>query len=167
MLAGLGYVNNESFGSNVSPRVSGSYLLFQGNETFSGTRLRAGYSEGIKEPSFEQSFGIAGNFPVIPNPNLKPEQNHAVEAGIEQGLFNNRVSISALYFHNLFLDQIEYLFNSVTFVSQYVNFNKSMAQGAEIVLNARITNNLSLNCFVHVHLHANSGSAALRSLCRL
>ena len=63
---------------------------FRGNDTFSGTRLRAGYSEGIKEPSFEQTFGIPGTFPVIPNPNLKPEQNHAVEAGIEQGLFSNR-----------------------------------------------------------------------------
>ncbi len=145
VLVGLGYVNNESFGNNVSPRVSGSYLLFRGNDTFSGTRLRAGYSEGIKEPSFEQSFGISGTFPVIPNPNLKPEQNHAVEAGIEQGLFSNRLSISALYYHNLFLDQIEYLLNDITFVSQYVNFNKSMAQGAEVVLSGRIRNNLSLN----------------------
>ena len=30
---------------------------------FSGTRLRAAYAEGIKEPSFEQSFGITGTFP--------------------------------------------------------------------------------------------------------
>jgi len=49
-----------------------------------------------------------------------------------------------LYYHNLFLDQIEYLVNSTTFVSQYVNFNKAMAQGAELVLSGRIRNNLSL-----------------------
>lgn len=72
VLAGLGYVNNESFGNNVSPRASASVLVFRGNEIFSGTRLRAGYSEGIKEPSFEESFGISGTFPTIPNPNLKP-----------------------------------------------------------------------------------------------
>jgi vitamin B12 transporter len=144
VLAGLGYVNNESFGNNVSPRASASFLLFRGNEMLTGTRLRAGYSEGIKEPSFEQSYGISGTFPVIPNPNLRPEQNHAVEAGIEQGLWGNRLSLSALYYHNLFLDQIEYLVNSTTFVSQYVNFNKAMAQGAELVLSGRIRNNLSL-----------------------
>ena len=144
LLAGLGYVNNESFGNNVSPRVSGSVLLFRGNDVFSGTRLHAGYAEGIKEPSFEESFGIAGEFPVLPNPNLKPEQNHGLEAGIEQGLFNNRLSFSALYYHNQFLDQIEYLFNDITFTSQYVNVNKSMAQGAEVVLTGRIRNHLSL-----------------------
>jgi outer membrane cobalamin receptor len=144
LLVGLGYVNNESFGNKVSPRVSGSVLVFRGNNIFSGTRLHAGYSEGIKEPSFEQSFGIAGTFPVIPNPNLKPEQNHAIEAGFEQSLFNNRLSLSAVYFHNLFLDQIEFLVNSQTFVSQYVNFNKSMAQGAEVVLSGRVRNDLSM-----------------------
>ena len=144
LLAGLGYVNNESFGNNVSPRASASLLLIRGDRIFSGTRLRAGFAEGIKEPSFEQSFGIAGNFPVLPNPNLKPEQNHALEAGIEQSLFGSRMSLSALYYHNLFLDQIEYLFNDVTFTSQYVNFNKSLAQGAELVLSARLRNQLSL-----------------------
>ncbi|MGA8876617.1 MAG: outer membrane beta-barrel protein, partial [Candidatus Korobacteraceae bacterium] len=145
VLAGLGYVNNESFGNNVSPRASASVLVFRGNEIFSGTRLRAGYSEGIKEPSFEESFGISGSFPTIPNPNLRPEQNHAVEAGFDQGLFNNKWSLSALYFHNLFLDQIEYELNGITFVSQYVNLNKSMAQGAEVVLSGRVLKNLAVN----------------------
>ena len=84
----MGYVNNESFGSKVSPRVSGSVvLLSRGDDVFSGRMLRAGYAEGIKEPSFEQSFGIAGNFPVVlPNPDLKPEQTHGIEAGIEQSM---------------------------------------------------------------------------------
>ena len=87
VLIGLGYTHNESFGNAVTPRVAASYVLFTGNSMFSGTRLRAGYSEGIKEPSFEQSFGITGTYPTIPNPNLKPEQNHSVEAGLEQGLW--------------------------------------------------------------------------------
>ena len=144
VLAGLGYVNNESFGNNVSPRTSASVLVFRGHEVLSGTRLRAGYAEGIKEPSFEESFGISGEFPVLPNPNLRPEQNHAVEAGIEQSLLSRRLSLSALYYHNLFLDQIEYLFNNLTFTSQYVNFNKSVAQGAELVLSGQVRSDLSL-----------------------
>ena len=68
-----------------------------------------------------------------------------MEAGFDQGLFNNKWSLSALYFHNLFLDQIEYELNGITFVSQYVNLNKSMAQGAEIVLSGRVLNNLAVN----------------------
>ena len=144
-LAGVGYVNNSSFGGKVSPRASASVLLFQGNELFSGTHLHAGYSQGIKEPSFEQTFGITGTFPTLPNPNLQPEQNQAWEAGIEQSLFKNRLSLSALYYHNNFKNQIEYEYDSLTGTSQYVNFNRSLAHGAEVVLSGRVWNNLSLS----------------------
>ena len=138
VLAGVGYVNNTNFGNKVVPRVSGSYLLFRGNETFSGTRLRAGYSEGIKEPSFQQSFGISGTFPVLPNPNLQPEQNRSWEAGFDQGFWSNRLSLSALYYDNQFHNQIEFQTNPVDFTSQYVNLNKSMSHGAEVELRGQI-----------------------------
>lgn len=144
LLAGLGYVYNESFGSKVVPRVAGTYLILRGNGLFSGTRLRGSYAEGIKEPGFEQSFGITGTFPTLPNPNLQPEQNRALEAGFEQGFFENRLSLSAVYYHNQFHNQIEFQFNSIDFTSQYVNFNRSMAQGAEIELRGQITPRLSL-----------------------
>jgi outer membrane receptor protein involved in Fe transport len=144
VLAGLGWVYNESFGSKVVPRVAGTFLVLHGGGWLTGTRLRGSYSEGIKEPSFEQSFGITGTFPTQPNPNLQPEQNRALEAGFEQGFFDNRMSFSAVYYHNQFHNQIEYQFNSVDFTSQYVNFNSSMAQGAEIELRGQITPRLSL-----------------------
>ncbi|MGA3317523.1 MAG: TonB-dependent receptor [Candidatus Korobacteraceae bacterium] len=143
VLVGVGYVNNSSFGGKVSPRASLTFLALRGNSVFSGTRLHFGYSEGIKEPSFEQTFGITGTFPTLPNPNLQPEQNRAIEAGVLQSLFNNRVSLSAVYFHNQFRDQIEYVYNSDTNTSQYVNFNRAMAQGAEVVLSSRVANHLS------------------------
>ena len=142
-LAGVGYVNNTSFGNKVVPRASVSFLLFRGNETFSGTRLRAGYSEGIKEPSFLQSFGISGTFPVLPNPNLQPEQNRSWEAGFEQGFWGNKLSLSAIYYDNQFHNQIEFQTNPVDFTSQYVNLNKSMAHGAEVELRGQISNHFS------------------------
>ena len=144
LLAGIGYVNNTSFGGKVSPRASATFLAWRGNTIFSGTRLHFGYAEGIKEPSFEQTFGITGSFPTLPNPNLQPEQNRAIEAGLLQSLFSNRLSLSAVYYHNQFRNQIEYVYNSDTNTSQYVNFNRSLAQGAEVVLSGRIANNLSL-----------------------
>ncbi|MGO9516233.1 MAG: TonB-dependent receptor domain-containing protein [Candidatus Korobacteraceae bacterium] len=145
VLAGVGYVNNTSFGGKVSPRASATFLAWRGNSIFSGTRLHFGYAEGIKEPSFEQTFGITGTFPTLPNPDLRPEQNQAIEAGVLQGLFDNRLSLSAVYYHNQFRDQIEYVYNSDTNTSQYVNFNRAMAQGAEVVLSGRVANHLSLN----------------------
>jgi outer membrane cobalamin receptor len=144
VLAGVGFVDNSTFGNKVVPRVSGSLLLFRGNESFSGTRLHAGYSEGIKEPSFQQSFGISGTFPVLPNPNLQPEQNRSWEAGFDQGFFNNRLSLSALYYDNQFHNQIEFQTNPVDFTSQYVNFNKSMSHGAEVELRGQIASHFSL-----------------------
>jgi vitamin B12 transporter len=144
VLAGVGYVNNSSFGGKVSPRASATFLAWRGNSIFSGTRLHFGYAEGIKEPSFEQTFGITGTFPTLPNPDLKPEQNQAIEAGIQQSLFDNRLSLSAVYYHNQFRDQIEFEYNADTNTSQYVNFNRAMAQGAEVVLNGRVVNHLSL-----------------------
>ena len=122
---GLGYVNNSSFGSKVSPRASATFLVWRGNTLFSGTRLHAGYSEGIKEPSFEQTFGITGTFPTLPNPNLQPEQNRAIEAGIAAVDCSATACRSArVYYHNQFRDQIEYVYNSDTNTSQYVNFNR-------------------------------------------
>src|ERR1039458_3566262 len=54
-------------------------------------------------------------------------QRHAiVEAGLLQSPFHNRVSLRAGEDHNQFRDQIEYLYNSDTNTSQYVNFNRAM-----------------------------------------
>ena len=145
LLAGVGYVNNTSFGGKVTPRASATFLAWRGNSIFSGTRLHFGYAEGIKEPSFEQTFGITGTFPTLPNPDLKPEQNQAIEAGVLQSLFDNRLSLSAVYYHNQFRNQIEYVYNSDNNTSQYVNFNRAMAQGAEVVLSGRVANHLSLS----------------------
>jgi len=140
---GVGYVNNTSFGNKVVPRASASLLLFRGNEAFSGTRLRAGYSEGIKEPSFQQSFGISGTYPVLPNPNLQPEQNKSWEAGFDQGFWGNRLSLSALYFSNQFHNQIQYYTDPVDFTAQYKNLNKSMSHGAEVELHGQIGTHFS------------------------
>ena len=141
-LAGVSYVNNTSFGSKVVPRVSGTFLLFRGNDTFSGTRLRAGYAEGIKAPSFLQSFGISGTFPVLPNPDLQPEQNKSWEAGFDQGFWGNRLMLTALYYSNQFHNQIQF-FTNPDFTSEYKNLNKSMAHGAEVELHGQISTHFS------------------------
>src|SRR5208337_1990827 len=54
---GARFVHNENFGNRGVPRAALSYLLLRGGSIFSGTRLRGSYSEGIKEPSFEDTFG--------------------------------------------------------------------------------------------------------------
>jgi vitamin B12 transporter len=145
VVGGLRYVHNASFGDRAVPRIALTFLALKGGERLSGTRLRFSYAAGIKEPSFDETFGNTGTFPTNPNPNLKPEENHAFEAGFEQGLLGNHYSFSALYFNNQFHNQIEFESIPPTFVGEFVNVNRSMAHGAEVEFRGRLTSRLSLD----------------------
>ncbi len=150
VVGGLRYVHNDSFGNRAVPRVAATFLIMRGRELFSGTHLRFAYSHGIKEPTFDESFGVTGTFPSVPNPDLKPEQNHALEAGFEQSLFRGRYSFSAVYFNNQFHNQIEFetiqlATNPPTFVGKFINLNRSMAHGAEVEFKGRLRQHLSFD----------------------
>ncbi len=145
VVGGLRYVDNPSFGDRAVPRAALTFLAFRGGHWLSGTRLRFSYAEGIKEPTFEASFGITGTFPTNPNPNLKAEENHAFEAGFQQSLLAGKYSFSALYFNNQFRNQIEFESIPPTFVGEFVNVNRSMAHGAEIELRGRLRNHLEMD----------------------
>jgi outer membrane cobalamin receptor len=145
MVGGVRYVHNASFGDRAVPRVAATFLALRGGEWLSGTRLRFSYAAGVKEPSFDASFGITGTFPTIPNPNLKAEENHAFEAGLEQSLMGGRYSFSAVYFNNQFHNQIEFESIPPTFVGEFVNVNRSMAHGAEIEFKGRLRRHIQLD----------------------
>ena len=136
LVAGGRFVHHENFGDRGIPRVAGSVEVFRGNDVIGGLRLRAGYSEGIKEPRLEESFGELG-FGIIANPNLRPEQNRAWEAGFDQPLLGGKVSLSGTYFHNLFRDLIDFDFDFSTLTGQFINVNRALAHGAELELHLR------------------------------
>ena len=137
------FVHNESFGNKGVPRIAWSYLLLRGGDLLSGTRVRGSYATGIKEPRLEESFGIGG-FGIIPNPDLRAEENRAFEAGIEQQLFGRKASVTATYFNNRFRNRIDFTFDPSTFEGQYVNVNSALAHGAELALNVRASRDLEV-----------------------
>jgi outer membrane receptor protein involved in Fe transport len=145
LIAGFRYVHNASFGDRVVPRAAATYLLLHGNQIFSGTRLRFAYAQGIKEPTFEESFGYSGLFPADPNPNLKAEENRSYEAGFEQAFVAGRYALTAVYYNNQFRNQIEFATNPVDFNGYYINLNRSFAQGAEVEFKSSITSHLQLD----------------------
>jgi vitamin B12 transporter len=140
--AGARYVHNEYFGSRGVPRVAASYLLIRGGDVFSGTRLRGSFSQGIKEPSFEQGFGEP-NLGIQGNPNLKPEQNNAFEAGLSQSFLAGKYSLDAVYFDNRFSNLLTFNYTG-PLQGNYINLGKSLAHGAEVILQARPTARLQV-----------------------
>jgi len=142
-IAGTRFVHNESFGNRGVPRVALAFQVFKGGQFFDGTRLRFGFATGIKESRFEEAFA-SGPF-TIPNLNLKPEQNRAFEAGFEQRFVGGKYEFSATYFNNLFTNQIDFSCCDSSGKGQFVNVNRSMAQGAEVEFHARPFSRLSWN----------------------
>jgi vitamin B12 transporter len=130
--------------SKFVPRVALSLLALKGGEIFSGTRLRFSYATGIKDARFEELF-VSEPPSIFANPNLKPEENRAFEAGFEQGFFRGRYQLSSIYYNNLFRNQIDFAtVNPLTFAGQYQNIDKSKAHGAEVVLTGKPTSRISL-----------------------
>jgi len=143
VIAGGRFVHNTTFGNTGVPRVALGFQALRGGHILSGTRLNFSYATGIKEPRFEETF-VTGQF-QLPNLNLKAERNRAFEAGFQQNLLGRFVLV-ANYYNNLFHDQIEFVtVNPTTFLGQYVNLQKSLAHGAEVELQSRLTQRLSWN----------------------
>jgi len=143
MIAGGRFVHNSLFGNTGVPRVALTLLALRGGEFFSGTRLRFSYATGFMEPALYQTFAGAPYY--APNPGLLPERTRAFEAGFQQNLLLGRWSLNATYFNNLFHDQIEYGTNQAGTLGQFFNVQQSLAHGAEVQLQGRIWNRLSLN----------------------
>jgi vitamin B12 transporter len=138
------FVHNSAFGNAGVPRVALIWQALHGGQVFSGTRLRFSYATGFKEPRLEETFA-SGPFSQ-PNPGLKAERSRSYEAGLQQELLQGKFVLLATYFNNLFHDQINYVtVDPITFVGEYVNVNKSLAHGAEIGLQAKLSSHLLLN----------------------
>ena len=119
--------------TRVNPKVSLAYVVRE------GTSVHASGGTGIRPPNgFELAF--------TNNPNLKPERTTSFDAGVEQRLFGNRVSLDATYFYNRFYDLIVTLGGSLTRLSDYEsdNLSNSSAQGGEFSVRIRPSRWISL-----------------------
>lgn len=84
------------FGSATTYRTTAGYLH---QET--GTKLRSSYATGFRAPTFNQLY-----FPNFGNPNLRAEKSQSMDIGIDQYLFDNRLTLSGGLFWNRFRDMI-------------------------------------------------------------
>jgi outer membrane cobalamin receptor len=143
VIAGGRFVHSSTYGNTGVPRVALTMLALRGGDFFSGTRLRFSYATAFMEPDFQETFAGPGAG-YVPNRGLLPVRTRAFEAGFQQSLLAGHWALNATYFNNLFHDQIEAA-PAAGGLYQFFNVQQSLAQGAEIELQARIRKRLSLN----------------------
>ena len=124
--------DNDRFRDAVTFRATMAYLI-EG----SGTRLHGSYGTGVKNPTLFELFGFAPGF--TPNPRLTPEKSNGWDAGVEQSIFDRRLSVDVTYFANRIRNHISGGFDTS------VNLDGvSRIRGVETTLKARITPALTL-----------------------
>jgi vitamin B12 transporter len=103
VIPGIRVDDNQSFGAAVTPSFSVAYLFPD-----SGTKLKGGYAKGFKAPTLNELFFPPGfGCPAFGNPNLSPEKSWEVDAGFEQSLLGERLTLAGTYFHREVQDLIE------------------------------------------------------------
>ena len=110
--------DNSHFDDTMTKRISGVWRL---NE--SGTRLRAAYGEGIKNPTFTERFGFFTDF--IGNPSLIPERAQSRELGIDHSFRDINMNFSATVFD----EDLENEINGFVFDAAVGGFTSSNQSG--------------------------------------
>ncbi len=85
--------DNERFNDTTTFRFTAAYVI-----DASGTRFHGSYGTGVKNPTLShlfQQFGRTG-----PNPDVEPEESKGWDAGVEQTLLEERLSLDVTWFNN-------------------------------------------------------------------
>ncbi len=122
-------------GTSVTYRLAPAYYIQQ-----TGTKLKATFGTGFKSPSLYQLFAPSTLYGPIGNENLKPEETTTWDVGMEQNLWQNRLSFGATYFSSRFENLIDYDFSQ-----GYINILDSFSKGTELFIWTKPTDNLHLD----------------------
>jgi vitamin B12 transporter len=108
---------HESFGSRGTYRLGSSYLF-----TKIGTKIKATLGTGFKAPSLYQLYSEYGDL------DLRPEKSFGWDAGLEQLIWKNRITLGAAYFSNEYENLIQYEFQT----NKYRNISLAESRGVEV-----------------------------------
>jgi vitamin B12 transporter len=111
---------NQLYGTVGQPRIGLAYFPVRpGGGFIHGTKLTFNFSKGIQEPdlnsqtgSLQTILGLYGYADLIAKYNVPPiggETSRSYDGGIEQTFCSERLLIKAIYFHNEFGNQIEFV----------------------------------------------------------
>jgi len=118
--------HSATYGDFATYRVSASRVLP------GALRVRGSLGTAFREPSFSESFDTPFS---VANPDIRPERTTSWEAGVEHDIAQGLVTLGATYFHQRFVDLIDYRYNAANFAqSEYENIALARAAGAEAEL---------------------------------
>jgi len=139
--AGVRHDDNDDFGTNLSYRLSGAYLVDLGAD--SSVKFRGAYGTGFRAPSpFEVEYN-AGPFAFPPAAllSLEQERSEGFELGIEYVLGSN-LKLEAVYFDQK-IDDVIY-FDLLGFSGYLQDLGTSTSDGVELSARYSLTNNLEV-----------------------
>jgi len=84
---------NDDFKDATTYRLTAAYV-----HTETGTKLRSSVGTGVKNPTLFQLYGYTSTFQG--NRDLKPEKSVGWDIGVDQPLWNKRLTLGATFFHN-------------------------------------------------------------------
>ncbi len=145
---------HSQFGLALTYRVAPAYFSEK-----TGTKLKATLGTGFKSPSLYQLYAPPTSLGPVGNRDLKSEKSTGWDIGIEQFLWDERLSLGITYFHNDYRDLID--FDSL---QGYLNIRKAESKGAELYLRAEPTDKLRIRAS-YTRLEAkdkNTGTPLLR-----
>ncbi len=125
--AGLRFDGHSKFGKKETYRFTSAYTFD------TDTKIKGTFGTGFKAPSLFQLYSSYGN------ENLQPEKTKGLDIGVEQKLFNEKVSAGITYFYNSFKNLID--FDLIT--SKYNNISGARTRGVEAFIAYAVTEELS------------------------
>jgi len=120
----------------------------------SSTTIRGSVGTGAKAPTLFQQFD-----PLFGTPGLHAERSFSIDAGIDQRLFDDRVTLSATVFVNRFRDLIDFSFDPAVCPPTnpfgcYGNVARARTSGLEVAADAEILPGLLRFKAAYTHLEA-------------
>jgi len=119
--------HHNKYGNNFSYSFNPSYLVDD------HVKLFVNLTTGFRAPSISELFGPFGG-----NPELKPENSSAQEAGVQSSILNDKLDFTLSVFNRTINDVIIYK------ISGYENRDKQKDHGAEIELHYAISRQFDL-----------------------
>lgn len=128
--AGIRMDQNSRFGNHINPKFSFAYRFPSIQTKFKGS-----VGTGFRAPSFLELY-----LPSPGNADLDPEESTNFDLGIEQGLWDQKISLGITYFYIRFSDLIGFHIPSF----RMMNFGKATSQGIEMELGINPMDDLHL-----------------------